>query len=45
MAMATVEATTWVMVMVARLAGNKEGKGDGGKGGGDYNEGGGQRRG
>ncbi len=28
--MATVTATTWVMAMVTRLAGNKEGKGEGG---------------
>ncbi len=39
-AMATVKATTWLMVMVTRLAGNKEGKGKGGKGDGDDNEGG-----
>ena len=32
-AMTTVMATTWVvMVMVTRLAGGKEGKGEGGKG-------------
>ncbi len=30
--MATVKATRWVMVMVTRLAGNEEGKGEGGKG-------------
>ena len=30
--MAMVTATTWVMVMVTRLAGNEEGKGEGGKG-------------
>ena len=30
-AMATAKATTWVMVMVTRLAGNKEGKGEDGK--------------
>ncbi len=29
-AMATVTATTWVMAMVTRLTGNKEGKGEGG---------------
>jgi len=34
--------TTLVMVMVTRLAGNKEGKGEGGKGGGNGDEGGGQ---
>ncbi len=41
-AMATVKATTWVMVMVTRLAGDEEGKGEGegGKGDGDDNEGG-----
>jgi hypothetical protein len=46
-AMTMMKATTWVMVMVMvrRLAGNKEGKGEGGKGNGDDNEGGGQRRG
>ena len=31
-AMAMVTAMTWVMAMVTRLAGNKEGKGEGGKG-------------
>ena len=31
-AMATVTATMWVMATVTRLAGNKEGKGEGGKG-------------
>ncbi len=36
-AMATV--TTWVMVMVTRLAGDEEGKGEGGKGDGDGEEG------
>ena len=44
-AMATTTATTWVMVMVTRLAGDEEGKGEGGKGGGNGDEGGGQRRG
>ncbi len=39
-----VTATAWVMAMVTRLAGDKEGKGEGGKGNGD-DEGGGQRRG
>jgi len=43
--MATVTAMTWVMVMVTRLAGDKEGKGVGGKGNGDGDEGGGRRRG
>ncbi len=32
MVMAAVTATTWVMAMVTRLAGDKEGKGEGGKG-------------
>ncbi len=32
MVMAAVTATTWVMVTVTRLAGNEEGKGEGGKG-------------
>ena len=31
-AMATVTATTWVIAMVTRLAGNDEGKGESGKG-------------
>ena len=43
--MAMVTATRWVMVMVTRLAGDKEGKGEGGKGDGDGDEGGGRRRG
>ena len=43
MAMAMVTATMWVMAMVTRLAGNKEGKGEGGKGVGDGDEGGRQR--
>ena len=45
--MATVMATTWVMVTVTvmRLVGDKEGKGEGGKGNGDGDEGGGRRRG
>ena len=30
--MATVTATTWLMATVTRLAGDKEGKGEGGKG-------------
>ena len=41
-AMATVTATMWVMAMVTRLAGNEEGKGEGGKGDGDVDEGGGR---
>jgi hypothetical protein len=40
MAMGT--ATTWAMATATRLAGNKEGNGDGGKGNGDGNEGGGR---
>jgi hypothetical protein len=43
LAMATV--TMWAMVTATRLAGNKEGKGKGGKSNGDGNEGGGQQRG
>ena len=39
-AMATAKGTTWVMVMVTRLAGDEEGKGESGKGDGDDNEGG-----
>ena len=35
-AMAKVTATTWVMATVTRLAGNKEGKGEGGKGQGQW---------
>ncbi len=31
-AMAMVTATTWMMAKVTRLAGNEEGKGEGGKG-------------
>ncbi len=38
-AMATAKATMWVMVMVTRLTGDEEGKGEGGKGNGDDNEG------
>ena len=38
-AMAKVMATTWVMVTVTRLAGDKEGKGEGGKGDGNGDEG------
>jgi hypothetical protein len=38
--MATVTATTWVMVTVMRLTGDIEGKGEGGKGNGDGDEGG-----
>ena len=40
-AMATVMATKWLMATVTRLAGNKEGKDEGGKGDGDGDEGGG----
>ena len=40
-----VTATTWVMATVTRLAGNEEGKGEGGKGDGNGDEGGEQRRG
>ena len=43
--MAMVTTMTWVMVMVTRLAGDKEGKGEGGKGDGNGDEGGGRRRG
>ncbi len=39
-AVAMAKATTWVMVMVTRLAGDEEGKGKGGKGDGDDDEGG-----
>ena len=41
-AMATAKGTTWVMVMVTRLAGDEEGKGEGegSKGDGDDDEGG-----
>ena len=39
-AMTTAKGTTWVMVMVTRLAGDEEGKGNCGKGNGDDNEGG-----
>jgi hypothetical protein len=39
-AMETAKATTWVMVMVTRLTGNEEGKGEGGKGNADDDEGG-----
>ena len=38
-------ATTWMMVMVTRLAVDKQGKGEGGKGDGDGDDGGGRRRG
>jgi hypothetical protein len=37
--------TRWVMVMVMRLAGDKEGKGEGDKGKCNGNEGGGHERG
>jgi hypothetical protein len=33
--MATAKATAWVMVMVTRLAGDKDSKGKGSKGNGD----------
>ncbi len=45
MATVTATATTWVMAMVTRLAGDKEGKGEGGKGDDGGDEGGGRRRG
>ena len=44
-AMGMVTATMWLMAMVTRLAGDKEGKGEGGKGDGNGDEGGGQQRG
>ena len=44
-AMATVTVTTWVMVMVTRLAGDEEGKVEGGKGDGDGDDAGGRQRG
>ena len=44
-AMAMVTATTWLMAMVMRLAGDEEGKSEGGKGDGDGDEGGGRRSG
>jgi len=37
-----VSATRWVTVMVTRLAGDEEGKREGGKGDGDGDEGGGR---
>ncbi len=40
-AMVTATAMTWAIAMATRLAGNEEGKGDGGKGNGDGDEGGG----
>ena len=43
-AMATVTATTWLMATVTRLAGDEEGKGEGGKGDGNGDEGGGRQR-
>jgi hypothetical protein len=43
--MATVMATTWVMATVTRLAGGKEGKGEGGKGDGGGDVSGRQQRG
>ena len=39
-AMATVTATTWVMLTMTRLVGNEESKGEGGKGDGNGDEGG-----
>jgi hypothetical protein len=39
--MAMVMAMTWAMATVMRLAGDKEGKGKGGKGDGNSDEGGG----
>ncbi len=44
-AMAALMATTWEMATVTRLVGDKEGKGEGGKGDGDCDEGGSQQRG
>ena len=44
-AMATVTGTTWVMATVTRLSGDKEGKGECGKGDDGGDEGGGRRRG
>ncbi len=43
--MVMVTATTWLMATVTRLAGDKEGKGEGGKCDGDGDEGGRRRRG
>ena len=43
--MVTVTATMWVMATVTRLAGDKEGKGEGGKGDDDGDEGGRRQRG
>jgi hypothetical protein len=40
-AMATVMMTTWAMAMATRLAVDKEGKAEGGKGNGNDDEGGG----
>jgi hypothetical protein len=45
MALAMAMATMWEMAAATRLAGNKEGKWEGGKGIGDGNEGGSQQRG
>ncbi len=44
-AMETVTATTWVMVMVTRLAVDEEGKGEGDKGDGNGDDGGRRRKG
>jgi hypothetical protein len=41
----TERAATWVMAMMTRLAGDKEGKGEGGKGNCNGDEGGGRQRG
>jgi hypothetical protein len=43
MAMVTATVRTWLMATVTRLAGDKEGKGEGGKGDGNGDEGGGRR--
>jgi hypothetical protein len=43
--MAMLMATTWAMVMVTRMAGKEEGKGEGGKGDGGGDEGCRQQRG
>ncbi len=43
-AAAMTPASMWAMVMVTKLVGNEEGKGNGGKGKFDSNEGGGHQR-
>jgi len=43
--MAMVTVTPWLMATVTRLAGDEEGKGEGGKGDGDCDEGGERRSG